>query len=140
MKKLLNKINEIVPKELIVLDLIKDDSKVKIIVDGSKPIDLKTTTYLAKKIRNLDLLDGLYPGGYQLEVSSPGIDAPLIHPVQYEKNIGRDLIIHEFDNPKKIVAKLTNVSDYGINAISENGNQISYKYDQIKSAIVKVTF
>ena len=140
MDELLNKINKIVPKELIVLDLIEDKSKIKIVVDSAKSVDLNTTTYLAKRIRKSELLDVVYPDGYQLEVSSPGIDAPLVHPIQFEKNIGRDLLINEFDNPNGIIAKLTDASENGFNAVSENGDEISYSYDQIKSAIVKVKF
>ena len=140
MKELLKKINEIVPKELVVIDLYENKSKVIIIVDGSKPVDLNATASLAKKIRNSELLDIFYPKGYQLEVSSPGIDSPLVHPIQYEKNIGRDIVVKEFENSNAIIAKLTNVSEGGFDVVSEGGNQTSYQYDQIKSAIVKTKF
>ena len=140
MKELLKKINEIVPKELVVIDLYENKSKVIIIVDGSKPVDLNATASLAKKIRNSELLDSFYPKGYQLEVSSPGIDSPLVHPIQYEKNIGRDIVVKEFENSNAIIAKLTNVSEGGFDVVSEGGNQTSYQYDQIKSAIVKIKF
>ena len=140
MKELLKKINEIVPKELVVIDLYENKSKVIIIVDGSKPVDLNATASLAKKIRNSELLDSFYPQGYQLEVSSPGIDSPLVHPIQYEKNIGRDIVVKEFENSNAIIAKLTNVSEGGFDVVSEGGNQTSYQYDQIKSAIVKIKF
>ena len=140
MKELLKKINEIVPKELVVIDLYENKSKVIIIVDGSKPVDLNATASLAKKIRNSELLDSFYPKGYQLEVSSPGIDSPLVHPIQYEKNIGRDIVVKEFENSNAIIAKLTNVSEGGFDVVSEAGNQTSYQYDQIKSAIVKTKF
>ena len=140
MKELLKKINEIVPKELVVIDLYENKSKVIIIVDGSKPVDLNTTASLAKKIRNSELLDSFYPKGYQLEVSSPGIDSPLVHPIQYEKNIGRDIVVKEFENSNAIIAKLTNVSEGGFDVVSKGGNQTSYQYDLIKSAIVKVKF
>ena len=43
-------------------------------------------------------------------------------------------------NPNGIIAKLTDASENGFNAVSENGDEISYSYDQIKSAIVKVKF
>ena len=140
MKELLKKINEIVPKELVVIDLYENKSKVIIIVDGSKPVDLNATASLAKKIRNSELLDSFYPKGYQLEVSSPGIDSPLVHPIQYEKNIGRDIVVKEFENSNAIIAKLTNVSEGGFDVVSKGGNQTSYQYDQIKSAIVKTKF
>ena len=140
MKELLKKINEIVPKELVVIDLYENKSKVIIIVDGSKPVDLNATASLAKKIRNSELLDSFYPKGYQLEVSSPGIDSPLVHPIQYEKYIGRDIVVKEFENSNASIAKLTNVSEGGFDVVSEGGNQTSYQYDQIKSAIVKIKF
>ena len=57
-----------------------------------------------------------------------------------KKNIGRDLLINELSNPNGIIVKLTDASETGFDAISENGDQISYNYDQIKSAIVKVKF
>ena len=60
--------------------------------------------------------------------------------IQYEKNIGRDLVVKEFESSNAIVAKLTNVSKSGFNVISKSGNQISYQYGQIKSAIVKTKF
>ena len=80
-------IADIIPKDLVLVDLIQDKSKIKIIVDGVKPIDLDTTAYIAKKIRNSDSLDKHLPEDFQLEVSSPGIDTPLKYPFQYKKNV-----------------------------------------------------
>ena len=100
MNTLNNMIADIMPKDMVLIDLIQDKSKIKVIVDGSKYIDLDTTAYIAKKIRNSDSLNKYLPEDFQLEVSSPGIDAPLKYPFQYEKNIGRQLKIREFS--KKI--------------------------------------
>ena len=51
MNTLNNMIADIMPKDLVLLDIIQDESKIKVIVDGAKSIDLDTTAYIAKKIR-----------------------------------------------------------------------------------------
>ena len=38
---------------------------------------------------NSEIISLQYPNGVQIEVTSPGIDAPLEHPFQYKKNINR---------------------------------------------------
>ena len=50
-------IADIMPKDLVLIDLIQDKSKIKVIIDGAKSIDLDTTAYIAKKIRNSDSLN-----------------------------------------------------------------------------------
>ncbi len=103
-------IADIIPKDLVLVDLIQDKSKIKIIVDGVKPIDLDTTAYIAKKIRNSDSLDKHLPEDFQLEVSSPGIDTPLKYPFQYKKNVGRQIKIRKNLKTNSIIIKLNKIS------------------------------
>ena len=133
-------IADIMPKDLVLIDLIQDKSKIKVIVDSSKSIDLDTTAYIAKKIRNSDSLNDYLPKNFQLEVSSPGIDAPLQYPFQYEKNIGRQLKIREFSNTNTISIKLTQVTKDGIAGINKKGEKIKYNFNEIESAIIITVF
>ena len=87
MDRINNIIADIMPKNLVLIDLEQDKSSIRIIVDGAKSVDLDTTAYIAKKIRNSESLNKYLPEDFQLEVSSPGIDSPLTHPFQYKKNI-----------------------------------------------------
>lgn len=141
MNTIKHKIAEMIPNHLFFLDLVEDhsNSKVKIIVDGPEPIDLNTTTSIAREVRSSEILNNDYPGGVQLEVTSPGIEAPLLYAFQYQKNLGRSLIISLFDG-KVTKLVLTHVNDKYFEGLSDSGNKIQYKYDQIKSAIIDVKF
>ena len=141
MNTIKHKIAEMIPNHLFFLDLVEDhsNSKVKIIVDGPEPIDLNTTTSIAREVRSSEILNNDYPGGFQLEVTSPGIEAPLLYAFQYQKNLGRSLIISLFDG-KVTKLVLTYVNDKYFEGLSDSGNKIQYKYDQIKSAIIDVKF
>ena len=140
MDRINNIIAEIMPKDLVLIDLEQDKSSIRIIVDSVKSVDLDTTAYIAKKIRNSESLNQYLPEDFQLEVSSPGIDSPLTHPFQYKKNIGRQLKIKESSTSNKIKAKLTQVIEDGIVVIDNKGKTIKFKFDEIESATIITVF
>ena len=140
MDRINNIIADIMPKDLVLIDLEQDKSSIRIIVDSDKSVDLDTTAYIAKKIRNSESLNKYLPEDFQLEVSSPGIDSPLLHPFQYKKNIGRQLKIKESSTSNKIKAKLTQVIEDGIVVIDNKGKTIKFKFDEIESATIITVF
>ena len=140
MDRINNIIADIMPKDLVLIDLEQDKSSIRIIVDSVKSVDLDTTAYIAKKIRNSESLNKYLPEDFQLEVSSPGIDSPLTHPFQYKKNIGRQLKIKESSTSDKIKAKLTQVIEDGIVVIDNKGKTIKFKFDEIESATIITVF
>ena len=140
MDRINNIIAEIMPKDLVLIYLEQDKSNIRIIVDGIKSVDLDTTAYIAKKIRNSESLNKYLPEDFRLEVSSPGIDSPLTHPFQYKKNIGRQLKIKESSTSNEIKAKLTQVLEDGIIATDNKGKTIKFKFDEIESATIITVF
>ena len=140
MDRINNIIADIMPKDLVLIDLEQDKSSIRIIVDSVKSVDLDTTAYIAKKIRNSESLNKYLPEDFQLEVSSPGIDSPLTHPFQYKKNIGRQLKIKESSTSNEIEAKLTQVLKDGIVATNNKGKTIKFKFDEIESATIITVF
>ena len=140
MDRINNIIADIMPKDLVLIDLEQDKSNIRIIVDGIKSVDLDTTAYIAKKIRNSESLNKYLPEDFQLEVSSPGIDSPLTHPFQYKKNIVRQLKIKESSTSNEIKAKLTQVLEDGIIATDNKGKTIKFKFDEIESATIITVF
>ena len=142
MNSIKHKIAEMIPSHLFFLDLVEDqsNSKIKIIVDGPEPIDLKTTTSIAREVRSSEIFNNVYPNGVQLEVTSPGIETPLLYPFQYEKNLGRTLKIISLFEDKVIKLVLTLVNDSYFEGLSDSGKKIQFKYNQIKSAIIDVKF
>ena len=142
MNTIKHKIAEMIPNHLFFLDLVEDqsNSKIKIIVDGAEPIDLKTTTSIAREVRSSEIFNNVYPNGVQLEVTSPGIETPLLYPFQYEKNLGRTLKIISLFEDKVTKLVLTLVNDSYFEGLSDSGKKIQFKYNQIKSAIIDVKF
>ena len=142
MNSIKHKIAEMIPSHLFFLDLVEDqsNSKIKIIVDGPEPIDLKTTTSIARELRSSEIFNNVYPNGVQLEVTSPGIETPLLYPFQYEKNLGRTLKIISLFEDKVTKLVLTLVNDSYFEGLSDSGKKIQFKYNQIKSAIIDVKF
>ena len=140
MDKINNIIADIMPKDLVLIHLEQDKSNIRIIVDGIKSVDLDTTAYIAKKIRNSESLNKYLPEDFRLEVSSPGIDSPLTHPFQYKKNIGRQLKIKESSTSNEIKVNLAQVLEDGIVTTDNKGKTIKFKFDEIESATIITVF
>ena len=142
MDKLKEKIATAIPDHLVFLDLIAEhgSNRIKIVVDGQQPIDLKTTTQIAREVQNSNMLDDMFPNGVQLEVTSPGIDAPLIHPIQFQKNIGRLLRVLLFGESEPITLELTDVDTSSFIGKISSGDLKKFRYDQVESAKVVIQF
>ena len=127
----------------ILLDAKEDlrGNYLRIIVDSEKDITLNDTALLTKALRDSTEIDSMYPNGYRLEVSTPGLDNSLKLPLQYKKNINRSLTISYLENKieKKIKGKLVNVYERNIELISSS-KSIILDYEQIVDAKVNVSF
>ena len=127
----------------ILLDAKEDlrGNYLRIIVDSEKDITLNDTASLTKALRDSTEIDSMYPNGYRLEVSTPGLDNSLKLPFQYKKNINRSLTVSYLENKieKKIKGKLVNVYERNIELISSS-KSIILDYEQIVDAKVNVSF
>ena len=127
----------------ILLDAKEDlrGNYLRIIVDSEKDITLNDTASLTKALRDSTEIDSMYPNGYRLEVSTPGLDNPFKLPFHYKKNINRSLTISYLENKieKKIKGKLVNVYERNIELISSS-KRITLDYEQIVDAKVNVSF
>ena len=136
-----NTIESLIPADCAIIDYndFSKSGKIKLIIDSSSGIDLESTSILAKKIKKSDTINDFYPNGVQLEISSPGIDADLIYPFQYSKNIGRKIKIYTADN-RELIVILNASNETGINGNLKNGNKVELAYDQIQKANVIIDF
>lgn len=86
---------EVLDPSVFVVDIEYKPSagKLLVLIDSEGPLTIEQCRSLNKHLSNkLDELDfGDVP--YKLEVSSPGVDRPLILQRQYNKHIGRELKI-----------------------------------------------
>ena len=136
-----NTIESLIPADCAIIDYndFSKSGKIKLIIDSSSGIDLESTSILAKKIKKSETINDFYPNGVQLEISSPGIDADLIYPFQYSKNIGRKIKIYTADN-RELIVILNASNETGINGNLKNGNKVELAYDQIQKANVIIDF
>ena len=131
-----------IPGHLVIMDILENipQSKVTIIIDGPQPIDLQTTVSIAKTVRNSGLLDEIYKDGFQLEVTSPGLDAPLTHPIQFKKNMGKVIKVRRIGELESSIVKIHDVKDKSFVGLSMDGVKSHLQFDNIESAFVEIKF
>ena len=127
----------------ILMDVTHDvrGNFVRIIVDSEQALTLNDTANLTRSIKNsVETVSG-FPDGVRIEVSTPGLDWPLSKPFQYRKNLNRNLevVYNEDKSSTNITGKIISVGDESFEL--ESGNKtLSLDYDQVKSALVKISF
>lgn len=114
---------------------------IRIVIDSSDPITLGDTTTLAKKLRDSEDLIDLFPEGFRLEVTTPGIGQPLEKRFQYTKNINRELKVQytDIDEIVSVNGKLIEVGKDFVELKSKK-EIFKIKFDKILAAKVKIAF
>ena len=111
-------IKALLPQGVFLLDVKEDfhQGVVKCIIDAEKPVDLDLTTTISRTINDSGILDELYPNGMALHVLSAGVDTPLKHDYQYQKNIGRviSITVERDGKPYSTEAQILAVTDDSI--------------------------
>ena len=130
-------------KGQVLLDAREDlrGNYLRIVIDSEDNITLNDTIRLTKVLRDSNEIDSIYPSGYRLEVSTPGLNNPLKFPFQYRKSINRNLAVSYIENEVeiKVKGKLVKVSDNNIELKYSDQSIIIY-YEQIIDAKVLVSF
>ena len=130
--------------------IISGGNNVRILVDSMEGVKIEECAEISRWLSGeLDQLDE----NHSLEVSSPGLDTPLVLKQQYEKNIGRDVEV-VFNDGKKKKGKLLAVTETEIELeVTEKaltgGSQKkkkhvqvnrTYALEEIKSTKVVISF
>ena len=107
--------------DLFLVDVkMHSNGKLIILVDGDKGIGIADCAQISRHVGFHLEEENVVDAAYNLEVSSPGIDAPLVLPRQYVKNVGRQLAIKMADGSKK-EGKLTGMTEDAV--IIEEANK-----------------
>ena len=85
---------------------VRPVNKIVVYLDSMQGVTLDECMHVS---RFLESMLNRNEEDFELEVSSPGLDRPLILPVQFEKNIGRMLDVVKHDG-MKITGKLLGIS------------------------------
>jgi ribosome maturation factor RimP len=109
------------------------NGKLIILVDGDKGIGIADCAAISRHVGFHLEEENVLEDAYNLEVSSPGLDAPLVLPRQYVKNVGRNLSMKLADGSKK-EGKLTGMTEDAV-IIEEINNQKGKKAETTESVI-----
>ena len=127
----------------VLMDVTHDvrGNFIRIIVDSESVLTLDDTAKLTRSIKNASEILSEFPDGVRIEVSTPGLDWSLSEPFQYKKNLNRnlDVVYDENKSSTKVTGKIVRVGDKSFELESDN-KTLSLSYDQVKSALVKVSF
>jgi ribosome maturation factor RimP len=105
------KIAEINRPDLFLVDAkMHPNGKLILLIDGDKGVGIEDCVAISRYVGFKLEEENTIETAYNLEVSSPGIDTPLVQLRQYVKNIGRDLAIKMADGSKK-EGKLTALTE-----------------------------
>ena len=152
MENALEKIGSLVDEAIKDTDLfvvklaIKPTNNIKLYLDASSAFTVERMVQLNRHLRNAIEDIQLYPDGdFSLEVSSPGIDEPLIDIRQYQKNIGRDIEFKLKDQEAPIIARLDAITDEALSVMVKGikgrpGKPLVIQMDSIEKAVVQISF
>jgi ribosome maturation factor RimP len=117
---------------------VKAVPKVTVILDGDQGIGIDACAEISRKLDKKIEEEDLFPKGYVLEVSSPGIDQPLKLVRQYPKHVGRQMRIQLRDGSIK-TGKLDAVNELHIVIQEEITNKANKKKKEISPATIAVS-
>ena len=141
--KLEDTIDSLLGKKIFIVSMNQDSHQdlVRLIVDAEHHVCLDETTEIAKRIRASKDIQSMFPNGVRIEVSTPGIAAPLEHDYQFKKHIGRKLNISlQGELDKNILGVLKDVKENGIHMTYKGGKIQFYPFEKICKATVQISF
>ncbi|GEO09706.1 ribosome maturation factor RimP [Segetibacter aerophilus] len=135
------------PGDFLVSIKVKPTNNIKIFLDSDEGMSIEKCVRYNRKLYALIEEKALFPeGNFSLEISSPGVDEPLKNSRQYNKNIGRKVLVTFNDDTEK-EGKLLQVTDTDILIEQTTGkgkkaetNQFLIPFENIKKTIVQVQF
>jgi ribosome maturation factor RimP len=135
------------PDLFIVSVRFLNNGVLEILLDGDNGIAIEDCVQVSRHVGYHLEEENVIDRAYRLEVSSPGIDSPLLLNRQYEKNVGRDVKVKLLDGTKKD-GQLLSVTDSAISIeekVKEKGKkavlvQTEIPLDQIKETKVLISF
>jgi ribosome maturation factor RimP len=119
---------------LFLVDVkMHSNGKLVILVDGDNGIGIDECVAISRHVGFHLEEENVIEKAYNLEVSSPGVDAPLTFLRQYVKNVGRNLAIKMADGTKR-EGKLSALAEDAI-IIEEKIKEKGKKAELIESVI-----
>jgi len=118
----------------------KNNPLIQIYADNEKGITLEQCVQVSRAIQDEIDFDDDFPIKYRLDVSSPGLDRPLVNDFQFRRNIGKkvSLKLAGKDSNKRIENTLKYVDEKILVLEDKNGNEQKFNRDEILDARIKL--
>lgn len=123
------------PDLFIVAVKVVNNKKVILLLDGDNGVGIDDCAMVSRHVGYHLEEENLINNAYNLEVSSPGLDTPLMLDRQFVKNVGRNLNIKKQDG-SRIEGKLLEVKEDAL-LISHQVKEKGKKAQQVESLIEK---
>jgi ribosome maturation factor RimP len=146
-KELVEGLLEADPSIFLVRVHIRPINNISVYVDGDEGVTIDKCVKLNRALYKQIVEQGICNDGeFALEVSSPGVDEPLLLTRQYRKNLGRVVEVTTNEG-KELEGKLTVVGSEEIEIEEEKGKGKKKEvvkhvlpFTEIKSTVVKIIF
>lgn len=126
--------------DCFVVDIVPKGHKgITVYFDSDSGVTLEKCSQVSRYLeKRLD--ERQYQGGdYVLDVSSPGIDRPLMQWRQYPRQKGRSLLVRKTDGTQ-IEGILTDVGMDAISLQTEKTTTVDIPFTEIAESFVQITF
>jgi len=130
----------------IVISAKSGPKKVLILMDGDEGINIDDCAKLSRKVGFIIEEEGIIEDAYRLEVSSPGLDHPIVLLRQYLKNIGRHVRVTD-NEEERHEGVLLSADDKNVVIEEHKGKgkkaekiEKTFSFDQIKKTEILVKF
>ncbi len=124
---------------------IKPTNNIKVFIDADSGFSIEKCVSVNRRLYAEIDQEGLYPDGdFSLEVSSPGVEEPLVQLRQYRKNVGRKLLVIDNED-KETTGMLKDVTETEITLEVKKPKEkeptaVIMPFTTIKQAIVQIIF
>ena len=142
-EQLLQITEQLLPDEsLFIVDIkisSKINGKVSVLLYGDNGVSIDQCASVSRQLGGIIEEQNMIEAAYTLEVSSPGIDHPLMHIRQYKANIGRRLEIMLADSTKPIKGELKEVFEDKILIAKEEKVKKKTEIEDIEVLLSNIT-
>jgi ribosome maturation factor RimP len=114
---------------------------IEVFIDNEAGVTADLCAEISRSINKIIEEEDLYDGPYRFDVSSPGVNRPLVYLQQYKKHTGRlfEIVYIESEESKKLKGKLLIVEDDKL-TFELNSETKTLSFSEIQNAKVKVSF
>ena len=142
-EKIKNIVENYLNEGQILIDIMEsfESGFVRVVVDSETTVTLGDTANLTKKLMKSDEFNNRYPNGCRIEITTPGVEAPLKKAYQFKKNINKNVKIcyRNKNQIDSIKCKIVSADDDSV-LVKHDNNDIPIFYDQIEHAKLLLSF